>query len=81
MGAKVCNVSSGVLADNEHGAQVALRAHMVLESVLVAALFLADLTEPAQALQAFRLHRIGDLLGRAHFAVQCESVHGLWQCT
>jgi len=38
-----------------------------LEAVLIAHLPLAQLAVPAEALQAFRLHLVVELLGRAHF--------------
>lgn len=40
---------------------------MLLEAVLVATLLLADLAVPAQALQAFRLHLVGDIFRAADF--------------
>lgn len=49
-----------MLADHEHLAQVRLRRGVALEAVLVAALFLADLAVPPQALQALGFHRICD---------------------
>jgi hypothetical protein len=40
---------------------------MLLEAVLVAALLFADLAVPAQALQAFGFHFVGDIFGAADF--------------
>jgi hypothetical protein len=40
---------------------------VLLEAVLVAALFLADLAVPAQALQAFGFHFVRDIFCAADF--------------
>jgi hypothetical protein len=40
---------------------------VLLEAVLVAALLFADLTVPAQALEAFGFHFVGDIFGAADF--------------
>jgi len=40
---------------------------VALESILVPALFLADLTVPAQPLKSFGLHLVSDVLWRSDF--------------
>jgi hypothetical protein len=45
---------------------------MLLEAVVVATLFLADLTIPPQALEAFGFHLVADPFRAAYF--------GLWHC-
>ena len=62
-GAEVGDVPTGVLADGEHLAKMALRLGMALEAVLVAALFLADLAVPPQTLKSLGLHLVCDELG------------------
>lgn len=47
---KVGNVPAGVLADDEHLAEVALGLGVAFEAVFVSALLLADLTVPSKAL-------------------------------
>jgi len=51
--------------DRASGVRFGLRMHF--EAVLIAHLPLAELAVPAQALQAFGLHFIVELLRRAHF--------------
>ena len=49
---KVGNVSSCVLADDEHLTEMGLGLGVAFEAVFVSALFLADLAVPSKALQA-----------------------------
>jgi hypothetical protein len=56
---------SGIFADLQHGANVAFGHGVLLEAVLVAALFLADLAVPAKTLQAFGFHFIRDIFRAA----------------
>lgn len=62
LGAEVGDVLAGVLADDKHLAQVRLRLGVALETVLVTALFLADLAVPPQPLKSLGLHLVGDVL-------------------
>ena len=64
---EVRDVLPRVLADDEHLPEVGLGLGMALEAVLVAALLLADLTVPAQPLQALRLHLVGDIFRGSDF--------------
>ena len=56
-----------VLADLQHAAHVRLGHGVLLEAVFVAALLFADLAVPAQALEAFGFHFVGDIFGAADF--------------
>jgi hypothetical protein len=62
---EVGDVTACVLADNEHLPQMCFGLSMTLESILVPALFLADLTEPPQALKALGLHLVRQILRRS----------------
>ena len=64
----------GVLAEREHLADVALGLRVALEAVLVAALLLADLAVPPQALQALALHLVRDIFGRADFTAGVNTI-------
>lgn len=46
---------------------------MAFEAVLITHLAAAGLTEPSQALEAFRLHLVGDRLGGAGFCTRHDS--------
>ena len=59
---EVGNVSTCVLSDGEHLTKVRFGLGMTLESVLISALFLADLTEPSQTLKSLGLHLISEIL-------------------
>jgi hypothetical protein len=63
LGREIRNVPPGVFTDDEHLSEMRFRLRVALETVLVAALFLADLTVPTQTLEAFGFHRIGDGFG------------------
>jgi hypothetical protein len=52
-----------MFSDNEHLSQMGFTGDMALETVLVSALFLADLTVPAQLLKSLGLHLVGEVLG------------------
>lgn len=58
--AEVVDVFLRVLADDLQIPNVTLALHVTLESVGIAALFLAGLAPPAQPLQALRLHLVCD---------------------
>ena len=62
LGREIRDVSTGVLADDEHLAKVGFRLSVTFETVFVSALLLADLAVPSQPLKSFRLHLIGDVL-------------------
>lgn len=62
---EIGNVSPGVLADDQHLTEMGLGLGMAFETVLVSALFLADLAVPSKALQAFRLHLVCQVLWRS----------------
>lgn len=74
LGREVGYVRTRVLSDHEHLAQVRLGLRVALEPVLVAALFLADLAVPPQALQALGLHLIRHKLRCSNF-VGVETRH------
>ena len=61
---EVRDVFPCALADDEHLTEVGFGLGMAFETVLVSALFLADLAVPAQALEPLRLHLIGEVLRR-----------------
>ena len=61
------DVLFGVFADEQHGAHVPFGLRVLFEAVLVAALFFADLAVPAEALEAFGFHFVGDVFGAADF--------------
>lgn len=57
-GGVVCDVAPGVLTDDKHLPKMSLGLCMTLESVLVSALFLTDLTVPSQTLKTLGLHLV-----------------------
>lgn len=65
----------GVLANDEHLADVALGLGVHLEAVRIAALLLADLAVPTKALEALRLHTVGDIFRRPNLGFAHA---GLW---
>ena len=67
LGREIGDVLPGTLADNKHLPEVGLGLRVTLEAILVSALFLADLAVPAQTLEAFGLHLVGQVLRRANW--------------
>lgn len=61
---EVGNVTAGILADDQHLPQMGFGLRVALESILVAALFLANLAVPSQALKPLGLHLIRQVLWR-----------------
>ena len=59
---EVGDVSSCVLAYDQHLAKMGFGLSVALEAVLIATLLLADLTVPSQTLKSFGLHLVGDVL-------------------
>lgn len=62
---EIGNVSSCVLADDEHLTEMGLGLSVAFETILVSALFLADLAIPSKALEALRLHLVCQVLWRS----------------
>jgi hypothetical protein len=54
-------MAARMLANHQHLPQVRLRLCMALEAVLIPTLFLANLAEPPEALQAFGFHLVRDI--------------------
>lgn len=58
---EICDMSAGVLTDNEHLSEMSLRLDVTFESVVVSTLLLADLTVPSQSLKSLGLHLVGEV--------------------
>lgn len=67
VGAELVDELPRVLANDLHLPNVRLGLDVALEAVGVATLLLADFTPPPQALQALRLHLVGDPFVASHF--------------
>ncbi len=67
LAAVVRNVFAGVLADEQHLADVGFGLSVHFETIFVAALLFADLAVPAQALEAFGFEFIVEIFGAADF--------------
>jgi len=67
---EIGNVSASVLSDDEHLSEVRLGLNVTLETVVVPALFLTDLTVPSQPLKSLGLHLVGEIL-------RCSNCGGL----
>lgn len=68
--AEVVDVLAGVLADEQHLADVGLGLGVHLEAVFVAALFFAYLAVPAEALEAFGFELVVEVFGAADFCAR-----------
>lgn len=71
---EVGHITSWIFADNEHLSHVGFGLDMAFETVLVTALFLADLAVPSKALETLRFLLVGDGLGSSGFS----SWHSVW---
>ena len=60
---EICDMSAGILADNEHLPEMSFGLDVTFESVVVSALLLADLTVPSQSLKSLGLHLVGEIFG------------------
>jgi len=61
-------MASSMFTNHKHLSQMRFRLGVTLEAVLISTLFLADLTVPPQALQAFGFHLIRDKLGSSNYS-------------
>ena len=62
---EIGNMSSCVLAHDQHLTKMGLGLGVAFETVFVSALFLADLAVPSKALETFRLHLVCQVLWRS----------------
>lgn len=65
--AEVVDVFAGIFADEEHLADVGFGLGVHFEAVFVAALLLADLAVPAEALEALGFELVVEVFGAADF--------------
>ena len=63
---EIRDVSASVFSNDEHLSEMRFGLDVTLESVVVPALFLADLTIPSQPLKSLGLHLVGEVLGRSN---------------
>ena len=71
---EICDMSAGVLSNDEHLSEMGFGLDVTLEPVVVSTLLLADLAVPSQSLKSLGLHLVSEVFGCSNCWSQWEVV-------